>query len=299
MTAAFLLSFLLKIRRKDEVISQIPDQISQVSWKIWGICILLMLLNWSIETWKWRLLSNDVSKASFGRQFKAVLAGMAISTLVPNRMAEYVGRLWFIPKNQRWQAGGRSVVGGLMQLSITLWLGLMAAVYLTETDELNPNIDQLSVFYWCIFITLVLLSLALVVAFSFRWLKSKFQWKWLSYFEGISFQKIISVWSLSLVRYAVFSVQFLLIFQALIPSKGFFEDFPQLAAMFLGQSMVPIPAVLDWTARFEMAQFFTGAEAEAAAATSSLILWLINLMIPALAGILMFFFHQPNDPSNA
>jgi hypothetical protein len=48
-----------------------------------------------------------------------------------------------------------------------------------------------------------------------------------------------------------------------------------------------------------MAQFFTGAEAETAAATSSLILWLINLMIPALAGILMFFFHQPNDPSNA
>jgi len=185
VTAAFLLSFLLKIRRKDEVISQIPEQISQVSWKIWGICFLLMLLNWSIETWKWRLLSNDVSKASFGRQFKAVLAGMAISTLVPNRMAEYVGRLWFIPKNQRWQAGGRSVVGGLMQLSITLWLGLMAAVYLTETDELNPNIDLLSVIYWCIFITLILLALGLVVAFSFRWLKSKFQWKWLAYFEGI------------------------------------------------------------------------------------------------------------------
>ena len=65
--------------------------------------------------------------------------------------------------------------------------------------------------------------------------------------------------------------------------------------MFLGQSIVPIPAVLDWTARFEMAQVFSGSDAESAAATSSLVLWLVNLMLPALVGITMFFFHQPED----
>jgi hypothetical protein len=288
-----LISFLLKIRRKDEVLSLIPDQFSQVSWMIWALCFGLMVVNWGLETWKWRILSQDVAKAGFGQQFKAVLAGMAISTLIPNRMAEYIGRVWFVPKTHRWKAGGRSVVGGLMQMSITLWMGLMAAVVLTETDELNPHLELDSMLMWCGFITLTLLALALVVSFSFRWIKSKFQWKWLGYFEGVSPQKINAIWMLSLARYLVFSLQFLLVYRALVPEKGLFDDFPELAAMFLGQSIIPIPAVLDWTARFEMAQVFSGSECESAAATASLVLWLVNLMIPALVGIILFFFHQP------
>ena len=290
-----MISFLSKIRRKDEVINLIPDQFSQISWFIWLICIGLMLVNWGIETWKWRILTKSIYPLSFSKQLKSVLAGMAISTLVPNRMAEYVGRLWFYPKEIRWKAGGRSVVGGLMQLNITVWLGLMAAVFLTETDESNPSIDLLSILYWCLFITLVLLASALVLMFSYRWLNAKFKWKWLSYFEGRSVQKIMAVWCLSLVRYLVFSLQFLLIYHVFMPEKGFVEDFPELAAMFLGQSMVPIPAVLDWTARFEMAQVFSGVQAESAAATASLVLWMLNLMLPALIGISLFFFHQPED----
>jgi hypothetical protein len=285
----------MKIRRKDEVLTLIPEQFAKVSWIIWAICFGLMLVNWGLETWKWRMLSNDVSKARFGQQFKAVLAGMAISTLVPNRMAEYVGRVWFVPKTHRWKAGGRSVVGGLMQMSITLWMGLMAAVLLTETDESNPSVDFSSILYWCFFITLVLLAFAIVLVFSYRWLNAKFQWKWLGYFHGVSASTINAVWFLSLVRYLVFSLQFLLIYHALMPNKGFLDDFPELAAMFLGQSIVPIPAVLDWTARFEMAQIFSGSDAESAAATASLVLWMVNLMLPALVGITLFFFHQPEE----
>lgn len=285
----------MKIRRKDEVLTLIPEQFAKVSWTIWILCFGLMLVNWGLETWKWRMLSNDVSKARFGQQFQAVLAGMAISTLVPNRMAEYVGRVWFVPKIHRWKAGGRSVVGGLMQMSITLWMGFMAAVVLTETDETNPSVDFSSMLYWCFFITLALLAFAIVLVFSYRWLNAKFQWKWLGYFHGVSASTIHAVWFLSLVRYLVFSLQFLLIYHGLMPKKGFLDDFPELAAMFLGQSIVPIPAVLDWTARFEMAQVFTGSEAESAAATASLVLWMVNLMLPALVGITLFFFHQPEE----
>jgi len=241
------------------------------------------------------MLTKDFSKAKFGEQFKAVLAGMAISTLVPNRMAEYVGRVWFIPKGDRWKAGGRSFIGGLMQLSITLWLGVMAAFFLTETNEIDQQWDVLSMYYWCFFITLTLLAVVLFLAFSFRWIRSKFTWKWLGYFDDISAVTIQKVWFLSLVRYLIFSFQFLLIYHSLLPEKYFFEDFPELAAMFLGQSILPLPAILDWTARFEMAQVFTGVGAASAAATASLMLWLVNLMVPALIGIVLFFFHQPKE----
>src|SRR5262249_6990083 len=64
------------------------------SWKCWAVAVM-MLLNWGLEACKWRLLLWPLEKISFGRSFKAILAGVALALNTPNRIGEYGGRVLY------------------------------------------------------------------------------------------------------------------------------------------------------------------------------------------------------------
>jgi hypothetical protein len=283
----FLMSFLFQWKDKNALFKQIPDLLSQVPVSIWLVLLLLMMLNWGLETVKWRILSHKIYPTSWMNQMKAVLAGLAISTLVPNRMAEYGGRIWFIPAKKRWQAVGRSMLGGVFQLGITVWLGIIGAVIVTENDA--QPVDLLG---WGLAISIAFVCFVLLIYFGFAWIKSTFQWKWLDYFHELKVKDLFLIFIASLGRYIVFSTQFFLVFNLFCPQQHVIDTLGALGAMFLAQSVIPIPAVLDWSARFELAKMFTGREAQAAAATASLVLWMINLMLPSFWGIILFILHK-------
>lgn len=287
IAVGFLVSFLFQWKDKNALFKQIPDLLSQVPILIWLVLLVLMMMNWGLETFKWRILSNKVYPTSWMEQMKAVLAGLAISTLIPNRMAEYGGRIWFIPAQKRWQAVGRSMLGGVFQLGITVWLGLIGSVVVTENDA--QPVDLLG---WGVAITVAFLCIALLLIFGFAWIKSTFSWKWLNYFNELSAKDFLLIFLTSLGRYIVFSTQFLLVFNLFCPHQKVIATCGALGSMFLAQSIIPIPAVLDWSARFELAKIFSGRDAQAAAATASLILWMINLMLPSFWGMILFILHK-------
>src|SRR5688572_25018804 len=61
---------------------------------IWNLIatILLMFVNWSIETIKWKLAVEKIQRISFFTAFRAVLSGVTFSVTTPNRVGEYFGR---------------------------------------------------------------------------------------------------------------------------------------------------------------------------------------------------------------
>ena len=66
-----------------------------------ALVFLLMLLNWLIETWKWKLAIRKVQQVSLLKAFKAVLSGVSFSTTTPNRVGEYAGRVLFLDDGNR------------------------------------------------------------------------------------------------------------------------------------------------------------------------------------------------------
>jgi hypothetical protein len=94
------------------------------AWKA-ILVILLMLVNWSFEALKWRILIRHIQKISFFRAFRAILSGLSVSLAMntPNGSGEYVGRILYVKEGNRIRAITLTFVGSMSQLIVTMLLG--------------------------------------------------------------------------------------------------------------------------------------------------------------------------------
>ena len=54
---------------------------------------LLMIVNWGIEAFKWKISVQQVQHVKYFTAFKAILSGTSFSVTTPNRVGEYLGRV--------------------------------------------------------------------------------------------------------------------------------------------------------------------------------------------------------------
>lgn len=62
------------------------------------VVILLVPANWSLEALKWKYAISKLENISFWKAIKGVLTGLTVSTVSPNRVGEFFGRLFYLEK---------------------------------------------------------------------------------------------------------------------------------------------------------------------------------------------------------
>ena len=97
--------------------------------------ILLMLVNWSLEAIKWKVLIARYEKISFLKSLESVFSGVTVSIFTPNRVGEFAGRIFFLKKANKIQASIVSIIGGMFQLLITVLAGILAYYILENYYE--------------------------------------------------------------------------------------------------------------------------------------------------------------------
>ena len=155
------------------------------------LAMLLVPVNWALETSKWLTLLRTFYHPSFGKAYQAVLAGVTVSLITPNRIGEYGGRVVFIPDGFRWQATISTLVGSLAQLISLLGFGLIAVLVLTLTQ-----FDFSNFVLWAYFsLSILLIVLLFLIYFNLPLVikvarKLPFWEKWKRYFAPLkSIQK--------------------------------------------------------------------------------------------------------------
>jgi hypothetical protein len=105
---------------------------------------------------------------------------------------------------------------------------------------------------------------------------------------------------ISLVRYGVYFIQYLLVLSSLHIEVKNWEVVSHLASIFLIQTLIPLPAFISVPARGEVAVLvWQNAGIHAAhALTATYTIWFINLIIPALVGLLILIKSVKNQPQN-
>jgi Lysylphosphatidylglycerol synthase TM region len=266
------------------------------SWKFW-LVVLLMFLNWGMESRKWQVLLDPLEKLSFGRAFKAILAGVAFALNTPNRIGEYGGRVLFLPEGKRIRAVSLTIAGSFSQLIITLVLGITGLFVLSDVFALNQDIASISI--WLKFLRAVLLVITVIcilVFFRISWIirgveklpgVSKFV-QHISVLEELSVTKLLRVLGLSFTRFIIFVIQYNLLLQVMHVNIGWWEGFWTVCVLFLWLAIWPTIALLELGLRWEYSLILFGMYSQNvvgiyAAATC---IWLINLVLPALAGSL-------------
>ena len=105
-------------------------------WMVLAV-ILLMFVNWSIESLKWKVLLSHLFTIKFTQALKSVFSGVAFTMVTPNRMGEFIGRVFYVPDGSRIRAAALTLVGSASQLIITLLGGAIGLLSLKK--YLNGN----------------------------------------------------------------------------------------------------------------------------------------------------------------
>jgi hypothetical protein len=262
------------------------------------LVLLLMPINWLLETFKWQLLIKKVEVLSLPKAFAAILAGVTFTMFTPNRMGEYGGRFLFLKEPMKAKALQATVLGSLAQIICTIIFGMLAITYMVMAMGEGMILPALTLFA-IIFTAFVLLF------FYFRsntiytllpdkgWIgKMRAKLALLEQFE----QGILSgVLLLAGVRYVVYALQYLLLLSVLssvtfLSMKGL----AQVSLAFLLQTAIPTIALFDMGIRGNVALFlFKNTQVNAAGIVAAAFsLWFINLLIPAVMGYAIILWKR-------
>ncbi len=270
------------------------------------LALVLMPINWLLESKKWQLLSANFEKQSLADSVKTVLGGVVCSLFSPARIGEYGGRVLFVKPENNWKAVAATMVGSLSQLVIVLSIGSLGLItwlntYAGSTGTwlgsyaLANRYVLLGIILLWMFVTLIGMAIYFNVDIFINILRRvKFINKFERIFEGISVLKEYSQALLrkalfySFVRFSVYSTQYWLLLLFFGIEIGLLPASSGISTIFFIQTGVPLPPIWDLFARGEVAIIVWGSfganELSVLAATFTL--WVINLILPSLLGLI-------------
>ena len=271
--------------------------------------VLLLVLNISIETFKWQLIIRKLERVNFLVAVKAILAGMAVSMFMPNRVGDYLGRVFILKKANRVQAILVTILGSISQLITTLLFGMLASLFY------YPLVFDMSTpFHGWVYSGLVVGNLIMGFLLVFAYLNfnvfsliikrisgrgyRKIE-KYVSVFSVYTSGELFQVLMLSMTRYLVFSFQFYLLLMVFHVPITYLHAMMLVGMVYLFMTGIPTIALTEFGVRgsvsltifeyyFIAVGIWNDQLALGVVAASSL-LWMINLVFPAAFGTVFIF----------
>ena len=269
--------------------------------------VLLMPLNLLIESRKWQLLVRKIEHVRLGRVLTAVMSGILASMCLPNRTGESLGRIFILEQGNRLKALMASIVGNIAQLMCTLVFGLIA-VCVGFPFFYNIGTDIPDWMYWSMCVILAGTAACLIICyFNIRILcrlrflvPKKYRGKadyCIEVFKQFDSSELAHILLLSALRYLTFSFQYVLLIWAFGMPLNYFEAMLLIMLTYLFLALIPIitiaePAIRGSVSIYIFELWFAVKGLNVAAMSifaASTLLWVINLVIPALLGLLFVY----------
>jgi len=270
--------------------------------------IFLMIINWGIESLKWKMLINQAEKVSFGTSYEAVLGGLAASVFTPNRVGEFIGRVFILEKTDPLKAILLTIVGSFSQLLVTIVLGTAAYLFFAPRYISGFMYDST----WLVngfSLTLVIISLtAILTFFNISVLHrisivipEKYTVRIRNSIDAMADcpkPLLLKTVLLSALRYLVFSTQFYLAIRLMGLNFTALQCMLVIPVIYLVLAAIPTVALAELGVRGSVSVFLFGllsgsggldAEATLAVVSASTLIWFINIAIPSLVGVLVVF----------
>jgi uncharacterized membrane protein YbhN (UPF0104 family) len=300
--AAIYIYFLL--RKKENFASDLfnalfsPDNLSE---PLFLIAVLLFPLNWGLEAWKWKFLLIRIEEVSFFKAFRGILTGVTFGVITPLSLGDYAGRILQLENPERIKMIGAIFLSRIAQFFSTLFFGLASVFYIIfnragNSPEILKDLDSL-VFFLAGLAIAALIFLLFIFSIHRRILASletsalfRPVYKYFEILRLYESKDILYIILISFLRYMVFTLQFLLLLFFFKVSNDFLLLLMGVSFVFLVKSIVP--TVLDLGVREAVAvYFFTFFNIidHNSILYSSLGLWIINIVFPAVLGLFLIF----------
>jgi hypothetical protein len=259
--------------------------------------LLLLPLNWGLEAVKWQILARSVEKLTFLKAYQAVVAGVTLGMITPNRVGDYAARILMMSNKFRIKATGAVLLGRLCQMHSTVLFGSAGGMYFFVHYYANAYpLFSLAVGVSLLIanagFTLFLYHTDVLVPFVAGFKPLQPLIPLLVVLKRFSTSMVHQLLLISALRYAVFTTQFVLLLKAMDIAGSQIGLLSGVTATFLVKSLLPSFNFLSDIGVRELSamHFFSLlGQDEIRVLTASLCLWLINIAVPALVGLLFVF----------
>lgn len=271
------------------------------------IMLLGTVINWSLEAYKWRVLLHGKEEVSFWNALKAVFSGVTIAVSTPNRVGEYLGRVFHLRQADRIDGVLLTIVGSYAQLLITVMAGLVALTFylprfvgLGPLDPFRYYITSVSTLIICFILVLFYLnSHALAPVIERLPIPKKLK----GYAMVLALHDrhdLVRILLASLGRYVVFTSQFMLLLWFFGVQVPILQGLMMVGLSYLAMTVIPTIAITELGIRGTVSLYFIGQLSDnvSGIVSASSVLWFVNLVLPALLGVVFIFemrFFRKDD----
>lgn len=251
------------------------------------LAILLVLINWGLELLKWYLTVKPIDKSvGFSKLIQSLLAGISTGFVTPNRLGNFIGRMLYYKGKSKYYLVLGTLYGNFAQFIASLIFGIIGFYFV---GSLVLNLEEQINFSYLAFILgglalLIYVLYPLIPSEKSKWLKNRLNI--LAAFRLIARKIAFPLILLSVCRYLVFVLQFSL----LLIAFGAEYSHDLIYGLYLHYLIVTLTPTLllgkivvrEAVGLFVLSTFISN---PSIIILSSLLLWLINLGVPALVGL--------------
>ena len=279
--------------------AEFSQQFGGAGWWWLPFAVVLMPLNWVVETLKWQPYMRHYQPLSIWQALRGVFAGISFTMFTPHQLGEYGGRLLYVQPEHRWKAIMINVVGSWAQYLVAVLAGVIGAlIFLGQQLTLPPTMLRYGALIAGVALPLLLfgyfhirriLPLARRIPLLHRLRPFVRDVYILQTFRQ---RDLWQIFGLAALRYVIFATQYFFLLRFFGIPANLLAGYAGISTIFLVQTIVPLPAIMGLLLRGNIALFvwsqFGANEVSALAATFTL--WIINLILPALIGTFSLFY---------
>lgn len=316
VTAAAIWYIYWKLRTQGIAVWHSVTDISPKAAGQLAAALALMPINWGLEAQKWLwMVRKFYPNERFSTSFQSVLAGISTGIFTPNRVGEYAGRILYLAEGRRVEAVVLLFIDRIYQMLVTLLMGTLALVLLILTYE--QQIVQVvaarapyftaaylhwtcaalfasnAITWWLAFSPKLVYHICTKIPLLLRYHTLVKAIDTLLFVDKIMLMRIFAV---CVVRNAVFSAQYLLLMYAFGYGGDATLGLVLIWVIFLIKSVMPSIALSELGIREATAIFVMSIWhiAEPIALTSTFVLYVLNIILPAIVGL--FFIYRIKLP---
>ena len=270
--------------------------------------VILMPINWFLEAAKWRYIVSSKEHISFPLAIKAIFAGASVSALSPNRIGDFLGRVFVLEKVSFLQGVFITLIGSFAQTLISLIIGFMAFSFFEVYDPNTAGTNNLLLLSIPGLLILFLLFLYFKISILSRFIPQKWQkiHNYVNILSEYRFKELSIILLYSFIRYIVFSGQFVIMLWAVGFHFPIYHLFAIVSTIFFINMFRPSVAIVEFAIRgavsvavMNMYYVFFLDKApidHSNVVIASTLIWMVNIILPAIIGLFfikdMKFFKQ-------
>lgn len=264
------------------------------------LALCLLLPNLFLQFWKWRsLLRTRHATIANGEAARSMFIGFTLGIVTPARVGELAGRALAVESVDRMHSVGLSIVDKFASVLVTITAGVLGSLWLLI------EFHYVSVYLWY---PISILLAILIYASAWLILHPPFVWRMIQSLPSerplrarlerlfgaiveLRPTDILRVLAVSMVFYLVFTTQFLLLVLA-FETRFSVGTIAAIAAAFFAKTLIPPITFGELGIREASAMYFLSilGYADATAVNAALVLFVLNVLLPALIGL--FFFSR-------